>query len=282
MLKSPLNYTGSKTELIEQLTNYFPEKNSVNNFIDLFCGGLSVTINTDYNSYISNDIITPLINLYKEMYEYSLNNNYEDFKSNILSKKINKDNPSEYSTLRNSFNNSNDPYEFFSLVSSCTNNMMRFNKSMKFNQTFGKRTISDKTLEKIEDYFNVLKNKKIEFTNYHFKEFFDKVEINKNDFIYLDPPYSSSKTDDGQIFKVEAGYNAIWSNKDELIMYDLLDNLNSNGNKFAMSNLLYHNDVKNPFYNIFKKWNVIELDFNYEKVARNKGKNSVEILVTNY
>ena len=50
-LNSPLNYTGSKTKLMSQLIDNFPSKVD-GYFIDLFCGGLSVTINTDYDKYI--------------------------------------------------------------------------------------------------------------------------------------------------------------------------------------------------------------------------------------
>ena len=68
MLKSPLNYAGSKHDLMEQLLQHFPSPESVEVFYDVFAGGLSVSINTDYKKTIANDIIKPLIEFY-----YNLN-----------------------------------------------------------------------------------------------------------------------------------------------------------------------------------------------------------------
>ena len=45
--KSPLNYTGAKFKILDQVFKYFPS--NINNFIDLFCGSCEVGIN-NYNS----------------------------------------------------------------------------------------------------------------------------------------------------------------------------------------------------------------------------------------
>ena len=56
ILKPPTNYTGSKHNLITELIKYFPPKEDVNKFYDVFCGGLSVSMNVDYDVIISNDV----------------------------------------------------------------------------------------------------------------------------------------------------------------------------------------------------------------------------------
>ena len=43
ILKSPLNYTGSKHLIIEKLKDHFPDPTEVSTFYDVFCGGLSVS-----------------------------------------------------------------------------------------------------------------------------------------------------------------------------------------------------------------------------------------------
>ena len=62
--------------------------------------------------------------------------------------------------MRETFNQEGaiDPFKFFSLCSSCTNNMMRFNKKFLFNQTFGKRSINDNTIQKLKDYSERIKS----------------------------------------------------------------------------------------------------------------------------
>jgi Site-specific DNA methylase len=44
MIKSPLNYTGNKFKLLNQIIPVFPK---VQKFADVFCGGLNVGINAD-------------------------------------------------------------------------------------------------------------------------------------------------------------------------------------------------------------------------------------------
>ena len=272
MLKSPLNYAGSKHDLMEQLLQHFPSSESVDRFYDVFTGGLSVTINSPYKVTIANDIIEPLIMFYKNLKQSSDSGLIDEEIIKIKSFSINKESQEEYNRVREEFNQTGNPYQFFALVSSCTNNMMRFNKSFKFNQSFGKRTINDSTIQKLKDYCNILKDKKVQFSNKSYLELFELFPPGKNDFVYLDPPYMIS----------EAGYNAYWSKKMEESLYDLLDDLNSKGIRFVMSNLLKHKGVDNPYLERIKKYNIIELDYNYEKVARKKGGDSVEIIVKNF
>ncbi len=270
MVKSPLNYTGSKYELMPQLLEYFPT--NVETFYDVFTGGLSVTINSTYKKIISNDIISPLIQFYKNLKLASNNNNIENEISKIKSFAIDKESQEEYNRIRALFNENNDPYLFFALVASCTNNMMRFNQSFKFNQSFGRRTINDSTIQKLRGYCEILKDKEILFTCYDYKKLFELYSPTVEDFVYFDPPYLIS----------EAGYNCYWSKQHEEGLYDLMDELNSKNIRFVMSNLLKHKGVDNPYINRISKYDIIELDYDYEKVARKKGGDSIEIIVKNF
>jgi DNA adenine methylase Dam len=272
MLKSPLNYAGSKHDLMEQLLQHFPSTESVDVFYDVFAGGLSVSMNTNYKKTIANDIIKPLIEFYYNLNTASKRGLVDDEILKIKSFAINKESQEEYNKIRQDFNETGNPYQFFALVSSCTNNMMRFNKSFKFNQSFGKRTINDSTVQKLKDYCNVLVNKDIYFSNFTYQDLFKIQPVNQRDFVYLDPPYMIS----------EAGYNAYWSKKSEESLYDLLDELDSKGIRFVMSNLKQHKGVINPYLHRIDKFQIIELDYDYEKVARKKGAESIEIIVKNF
>lgn len=151
--------------------------------------------------------------------------------------------------------------------------MIRFNKSFKFNQTFGKRSINDSTIQKLRDYCNILKQKEIYFSCRNYKDLFELFPPKTSDFVYLDPPYMIS----------EAGYNAYWSKKLEEGLYDTLDELNDKNIRFALSGVSKHKGVDNPFMNRLSKYSIINLDYDYEKVARKKKMgDSQEILVINY
>lgn len=233
-------------------------------------GGGSVFINTHYKNIYANDIIKPLISFYKELQ----NNNFDYIIENINKWKIDKDNQQQYNDYRKIFNDNGsvEPYLFFSLIQSCTNNMMRFNKKYEFNQTFGKRTFNKNTEEKLQEYHKTIKEKNITFTNFTYCEMLDKVLNSKKDiFVYLDPPYLIT----------EAGYNSYWSEKLETSLYGYLDKLNANGNKFIMSNVAEHKDKVNPYMKKIEKYNIIQIQHDYNKVSR--GINSTkEIIVKNF
>jgi len=261
MLQSPLNYTGSKFKLLPQLLPLFPQNTT---FFDPFVGGGSVSLNVNYTKIIANDIIKPLV----QFYQWLQITDWETVLDEINKKNIPKDNQNKYLELRERFNQQKDFIDFFILVSSCTNNMMRFNKKLIFNQTWGKRNFNPATEQKLKQYHQKLyKNENIQFLN---KNFFE-LEINEG-FVYLDPPYCIT----------EAGYNAYWSKELELKLYDFVDNLNNKGIKFILSGVLEHKGVKNPFIDRMKKYDVIPLSMNYKKVAKIKEGITQEIIIKNY
>lgn len=272
-LKPPTNYTGSKDRLMTQLLTIFPHPNGVERFYDVFSGGLAVSVNCCYDNIISNDIITPLIEFYINLKKAADSNTVDLEIEKILNCKIDKDSQEEFINLRTAFNESKDPYQFFSLVSSCTNNLMRFNKKFEFNQTWGKRAINENTIQKIKRYCRVLRDKNIEFTNLSYTDLLALKPPTVNDFVYLDPPYIGT----------EAGYNAYWSKELELKLYDTLDSLNEQGIRFAFSAVSIHKGVPNPYLERLSKYTIINLNYSYEKVARKKkAGESQEILVINY
>ena len=58
-LKSPLNYTGNKFRIINQMEPYFPKHVGV--FVDLFCGGATVGINVSADKVIFVDTLSPIV-----------------------------------------------------------------------------------------------------------------------------------------------------------------------------------------------------------------------------
>jgi DNA adenine methylase Dam len=273
MLKPPTNYSGSKHELLPELIKYFPKKEDVKTFYDVFAGGLSVSINTDYNNIISNDVIEPLIRFYKIISLASKENKIDEEINKILSFKIDKTSKEQFNSVRSKFNETRDPYLFFALVSSCTNNLMRFNKSMGFNQTFGERSINDKTVEKLRSYMNKMMDKNIQLYSFDFETLLKTIPPTIDDFIYFDPPYSIT----------EAGYNAYWTKDSDNKLFNIMDSLDKQGIKFAYSNVSIHKGKENPDMEFLSKYKIINIEHSYEKVARKKdvGKTQ-EILVINY
>lgn len=265
-IPSPLNYTGSKFKLLKYIRENFPKQHS-GIFWDIFCGGGSVFVNLSnlLNQVIANDIIKELMAFYDLISKTSWN----ELQKFIQERKIPYDNQDIYNTLRERFNKERNPIDFFILCCSCTNNMMRFNKKFEFNQTWGKRGYNDSTQEKLKGFHGVLyNNKKISFNSKNFYE----LQPNKNDIVYLDPPYLITG----------AGYNCYWSKELEIKLYDWIDELDKNGVMFMLSNVAEHKGKQNPFLNRVSRYNIVDIPFNYDGVSRAGKSNSKEILVKNF
>jgi len=265
-LKSPLNYTGSKFNLLPEIKNNLPKDRTI--LYDLFCGGGSVFVNLlpNYQTIYANDILIPLIRLYN----FLQNNKWEDVIELISSEKIDKDSQEQYVKLREDFNLTGDFIKFFILVCSCTNNMMRFNKKFEFNQTWGKRTYNPSTEIKLKAYHNkIFSNNNLVLTHQSFETY--DIDF-ANGIVYLDPPY----------YITNAGYNCYWSKNKEIMLYDFIDNLNKNGCKFLLSNVSEHKGIKNPYINRLSKYRIIDIEQNYDIVSRTGKSFSKEILVKNY
>ena len=275
-IKSPMNYTGGKYKLLNQILPLFPK--DINTFVDLFTGGCNIAINVNANKIIANDLSGEVISVYKGIQDGNTEENIKMIEKIINKYNLSKENKEGYLELRNDYNNGNKEwYVFYTLLAYSFNNQIRFNKKGEFNMPFGKnRSSFNPTLkQKFKDFSNAIHNKNIKFTNNDFR----KLNVNKlgeNDFVYLDPPY----------LVTEATYNVGWNEETEKDLLLLCDKLNKKGVKFAISNVLEHNGNKNEILiDWSKKYNVNYLDYNYSNCNYHKkdnGHKSVEVLITNY
>ena len=279
LIKSPLNYTGGKFKLLSQILPYFPE--NVDTFVDLFTGGCNVGINVEANKIICNDIETVVIDLFNNWKELNSLEALSTLKETIQKYDLSKTNKESYEKIRRDYNKSNKSWDmFYAMLTHAFNYQIRFNKQGNYNMPFGKdRSSFNPNLEKnFVKFIDKLKQLNIHFTNKNFNEL--KLEkLKQEDFVYCDPPYL--------ITCASYNENEGWNENKEKELLHLLDNLNTKGVKFALSNVLENKGKTND---MLKKWsekyNTIHLNKNYSNCnyhAKDKNKNStVEVLITNY
>ena len=268
MIEPPFNYTGSKYKILNQLLKYFDY--TKDNFVDLFAGGGSVYANVvqDYKIIYANDIIKNLIDIHERIID-DAENTIREVKKTVVS----KDDKEGYHKLRDSYNLDPSPIKLYALMLCCTNNMMRFNKSFKFNQTFGKRTYNNNTEKKILNFSRALQKYKnnLVFSSLDFKEFV----VPDNSFIYIDCPYSNTL----------AGYNSYWDKSDDIELFNLCRDLNKREITFAVSGVKIEGQEKCRLLKLLeneKYISVKEIECDYNKVSRAGKKNFKEVLLINY
>ena len=283
---------GNKKKLINKgLIDLFPK--DINTFYDLFAGSAIVSMNVEANKYFVNDIDYHLYELYAmfkvfsddviirhiedRIDEYGLarertkRNEYKD-KEKIEQYKA------AYMKLRTEYNKYQgaNVLDFYTLMFYSFSQQFRFNSKGDFNMPCGNDCFSDKNREYISNGTKFFKRDNVKINNGDFKKLCVE-ELNKDDFVYLDPPY----------FNTTATYNENngWSEKDEATLYSLCERLNENKIKFGISNVFENKNTKNQKLIDWcdkNKWNVYTFDkFTY--MACGKGNsNAKEVFITNY
>ena len=285
-IKSPLNYIGGKYKILNQIIPKFPKK--INTFVDLFGGGFNVGINVNAETVIYNDVIEPLCELMNYFSDNEADEVIKKLEDNIKNNSLDKENTDAFLRLRNKYNHNiyeNEDekiLDFYSLILYSFNYQIRFNQNMKYNTPFGKnRSSYNPNIKKnLEKFIKKINKTNVKITKDKFVDF-DFSNLGEDDFVYCDPPYlitTGSYNDGNRGIKD-------WTLDDEKKLLSILDDLNSRGVKFALSNVLVANDKKNE---ILTEWSkkytvyIIENSFNNSNYRRKKKDDTIEVLITNY
>lgn len=278
---------GGKYKLLKEILPLFPD--DICTFVDLFGGGFNVGINVKCNNVFYNDICPQVVDLLQHFYEnesedihkkiietityYGLSrsdiNGYEKYGCNS-SNGLGEYNKSKYMKLREDYNISPDWIKFYTLITCSFSNQIRFNSKGQFNMPYGKRDYNISLQNKLKIFVEEIHKKDIRFWNKDFREY----KFSSDDFIYCDPPYYNSIATYNE--------NGGWGEQDEKDLLSMLDSVDINHGRFALSNNLKYD---NPFLDEWKnKYNIHYLsgdysNCNYQKKDRSK---DMEVIITNY
>lgn len=269
--KSPLNYTGSKDTMLPDIQRILPKK--ITTFIDAMGGAFNVGANivaTDmvlYNEFLPHvyKIVNILLNDNKSQIINDIEKIIKDFK-------LEKGNKDSYYKLRDSYNETKDEMKLFVLQMYCFQNQMRFNLSLNFNTPVGNSSFNETTIERIMNFIPKTNKTKLINSSY------DKInidEFDKDALFYFDPPYfiTNATYNDGK-----RGFVG-WDSNEETKLLEYIDNINKNGYKFILSNVIYHGDKVN---HILKEW-IKTNDFKVKEINNVGSKNKRnEVLIYNY
>lgn len=295
--RSPFFYVGDKYKLMPQLLKIFPK--NIDTYFEPFCGGGSSFINVVANRYILNDIDKYMIKMHNMLNLYSstpemfftiiknIENNYNlsaSYRQDIVPTELKKEyvktyfakfNKAGYDQMRKDFNESKSNMELlYVMLIYGFNRMLRFNSKGDFNLPVGNVDLNKNVIDALDKYFNFCNNNEIHFSCSDFREYFKIHKFRPNDFVYLDPPYLISNSE----------YNKLWTEKDEVDLLNILDQLNSQGVRFAISNMISQKGKTNDiFLNWANKYKVYDVESNYINYHNNTINNlSKEVVVTNY
>ena len=276
-IKSPINYIGNKYKLISQIIPLFP--NEISMFVDVFGGSGTVLINTKAEHYMYNDINPYVSSIFEGLVIEDTDEVVKKIEDIIAKYSLSKTNKEGFERLRDDYNaGRNDWITLYTLMCHSFNHQFRFNNKHQYNSSFGKNRsyFSDRQRE---DLYAMKKNisTDIIFSSKSFVDI-DYSNFDEHDLLYFDPPYFASV---GSYNDGKRGFEG-WTEEHERKLLGLLDKLDEQGIRWALSNNLKYD---NPFLDEWKdkyKIHYLNGDYvncNYHKIDRSK---DIEVLITNY
>lgn len=289
MINSPLNYTGNKFKLLNQLIPYLIK---TENFVDVFAGSGLVGLNSFSKNIVlndNNDITIELLKYFKDndsdyifkemdkiIKKYGFTDSYRKGLHYYPEEKhegLSKFNKEPFNQLKVDYNKKPSTIKLFALIIYGFNHYIRFNSNGLYNVPVGKVDYSKSLRQKTIEYCEAFKSKNIIIEKKDFRD--DSLYKDKDAMYYFDPPYLIT----------QAPYNATWTETDEIDLLKKLDELNKKEYKFALSNVIESNGKTNE---ILKKWakkyNIIYLNRKYLNSNYRKKNITIaqEVLITNY
>ena len=277
--KSPLNYIGGKYRLLPQILRFFPRR--MGNFVDLFAGGLDVAINIRANQVWCNDINRYVIEIYRAFQATPLDELLNYIDRTIAEYQLSETNQEGFLRFREHYNRTRQPLDLYVLVCHSFNYQIRFNTNHEYNNPFGRNRswFNPRMRENLIRFHAAIQDFRFSADNFRS---FDTNFLGQGDFLYADPPYriSTGSYNDGK-----RGFEG-WSRDDDLALFDLLDRLDAQGVRFALSNVSEHHGRRNEELIAWKRrYHTHRIQGNYNNSnyqSTGRENRTREILVTNY
>ncbi|MFY0684688.1 MAG: Dam family site-specific DNA-(adenine-N6)-methyltransferase [Balneola sp.] len=228
-----LRWAGGKKWLIKEL-NGLLKNLEFNNYHEIFLGGGAVFFSLEKGErFFLSDINEELINCYQQVKNNS---------SEVISKLKEYENTKEfyYSIRKKRFD---DPIEnaakFIFLNQTSFNGIYRVNLKGEYNVPYGYRSktfLDENLIEAV--------SQKLSLAEISAKPFWDSVnEIQENDLVFLDPPYTITHNNNGFI-----KYNEkLFSEEDQYKLSEFIGEIIDNGAYYILTNAA-HSDIRDIFY----------------------------------
>lgn len=226
-----LKWVGGKRQLMPTIVTHLPKNINELTYVEPFIGGGAVLFHLQPKNAIINDFNEELINVYEV-----IKNNLDELIEDLKKHKNEHDYFYEIRSL-----DRNDNFKNLSKVErasrviylnkTCYNGLYRVNNAGEFNSPFGRyknpNIVNEPTLKAVSKYLN---SNNIMIKNGDYSDVLKTLD--KNSFVYLDPPYHPISESSNFTGYIQGGWDAF----DQIRLREVCDELNAKGIKFLLSN----------------------------------------------
>lgn len=239
VIKSPLNYAGSKDKIIDRITQNLPEHFS--DFVDAMAGAFNVGANVVGTGRVFYNEKDPVIfEIERQLLTSSKKMIINRIRKIVDQYALSKGDKQAFNALRFDYNSEKkpDPLKLFVLTLYSFQHMNRFNAHGKYNVPVGNSGLTDGVLDRIEHYHSKMPLGALTCGSF---ENISVCQYDEDTLFYFDPPYivTSAAYNDGKRNHAE------WSEKDELKLLNFLEMIDNSNRKFLLSNVVEHKGQRN-------------------------------------
>jgi len=271
MCKPVIKWVGGKRQLLKELKERLPKK--YNRYFEPFIGGGALFFDLKPINAFINDSNPELVNLY-----IVVKDNVEELIQN-LNKHKNTDsyyyeirNLDRDKTIYNQLSNIDKASRFIYLNKTGFNGLYRVNSKGQYNVPYGKyenpKYLDEENLRECSKY---LKNAKIENSDFTIIENY----IEKEDFVYFDPPYVPLNTTSSFTQYTKEGFD----DDMQFRLKELCDYIDKSGAYFMLSNS--YTEFVLDLYGENYKNHIVTANRAINCKANGRGKIK-EVIITNY
>ncbi|MDR1526896.1 MAG: DNA adenine methylase [Dysgonamonadaceae bacterium] len=268
-----VKWVGGKRQLLDSIMEFIPQNIHYYTYAEPFIGGGAVFFHIQPKNAIINDLNSELMNVYTVVKE-----NSEELVTDL---KRHKNEPEYFYAIRQ-LDRSKDfkkidkvqrASRLIYLNKTCYNGLYRVNKAGKFNSPFGRyknpNIVNKPVLKAVSTYLN---RNNVQIANTDYEEILKTLD--KNSFVYLDPPYHPVSESANFTGYVQGGWNIF----EQIRLREACDELTSRGIKFLLSN-----SASGFIKDLYRKYHIttVKAIRSINANAKKRGETD-EVLIRNY
>ena len=270
-LYAPIGYPNDHDSSYLDALKILPD--DINEFVDVFAGDMTLSLNTECSRIISNGLNGVIAGMFEYLSTTDVSHVIDSVGEVIRRYNLSRVNGKGLLKLRTDYNKNPTPVKLYTLICHSYDYNFRFNSKGDYNQSHGRgrSSFSEKMKRNLMLFSMGVQDKDI---GYHYESFdvlIDSLALSDKALYYCSPP---------SLLLPSSGPYSIrsldkWSEDKQLLLYEKLDAIHASGRRFLLFEVLTHKDTASKASMAFSR--------KYQQTpVFNENKDVGQAFITNY